>query len=80
MCCISGIADRAIPAVENRLFKKPVFSSTFSVLRGSVVTDNATVFGEDFPMGQSYRQLIAWQKSMDFVMDVYKVTKSFPSR
>jgi four helix bundle protein len=29
-------------------------------------------------MGQSYRQLIAWQKSMDFVMDVYKVTKSFP--
>lgn len=29
-------------------------------------------------MGQSYRQLIAWQKSMDFVMDVYKVTKAFP--
>jgi len=28
-------------------------------------------------MGQSYRQLIAWQKSMDFVMDVYKVTKAF---
>jgi four helix bundle protein len=29
-------------------------------------------------MGQSYRQLIAWQKSMDFVMEVYKVTKAFP--
>ena len=29
-------------------------------------------------MGQSYRQLIACQKSMDFVMDVYKVTKAFP--
>jgi four helix bundle protein len=29
-------------------------------------------------MGQSYRQLIAWQKSMDFVMDVYTVTKAFP--
>jgi four helix bundle protein len=29
-------------------------------------------------MGQSYRQLIAWQKSMDFVMDVYKVTKALP--
>jgi four helix bundle protein len=29
-------------------------------------------------MGQSYRQLIAWQKSMDFVMDVYEVTKAFP--
>ena len=29
-------------------------------------------------MGQSYRQLIAWQKSMEFVMDVYKVTTAFP--
>ena len=29
-------------------------------------------------MGQSYRQLIACQKSMAFVMDVYKVTKAFP--
>jgi hypothetical protein len=23
-------------------------------------------------MGQSYRDLIAWQKAMDFVMDVYR--------
>ena len=29
-------------------------------------------------MGQSYRQLVAWQKSMEFVMDVYKVTTGFP--
>jgi four helix bundle protein len=29
-------------------------------------------------MGQSYRDLIAWQKAMSFVMDVYKVTKAFP--
>jgi four helix bundle protein len=29
-------------------------------------------------MGQSYRQLIAWQKAMDFVMDVYRTTKTFP--
>ena len=29
-------------------------------------------------MGQSYRELIAWQKAMDFVMDVYKVTGAFP--
>lgn len=29
-------------------------------------------------MGQSYRQLIAWQKAMNFVMEVYKVTKTFP--
>jgi four helix bundle protein len=29
-------------------------------------------------MGQSYRELIAWQKAMDFVMDVYRTTKSFP--
>jgi four helix bundle protein len=29
-------------------------------------------------MGQSYRELIAWQKAMSFVMDVYKITKTFP--
>jgi four helix bundle protein len=30
------------------------------------------------PMGQSYRELIAWQKATDFVMDVYRTTKAFP--
>jgi len=29
-------------------------------------------------MGQSYRDLIAWQKAMDFVMDVYATTRPFP--
>ncbi len=29
-------------------------------------------------MGQSYRELIAWQKAMDFVMDVYRTTSEFP--
>jgi four helix bundle protein len=29
-------------------------------------------------MGQSYRELMAWQKAMDFVMDVYGATKLFP--
>lgn len=29
-------------------------------------------------MGQSYRDLIAWQKAIDFVMDVYHATRSFP--
>jgi four helix bundle protein len=29
-------------------------------------------------MGQSYRELIAWQKAMDFVTNVYGTTKSFP--
>ena len=29
-------------------------------------------------MGQSYRELIAWQKAMDFVMDIYRTTKEFP--
>ena len=28
-------------------------------------------------MGHSYRELISWQKAMDFVMDVYRTTKSF---
>ena len=29
-------------------------------------------------MGQSYRDLIAWQKAMDFVMDIYRTSKTFP--
>lgn len=29
-------------------------------------------------MGQSYRDLIAWQKAMDFAMDVYRTSKAFP--
>jgi four helix bundle protein len=29
-------------------------------------------------MGQSYRELIAWQKAMSFVMDIYRITKTFP--
>src|SRR5207249_1533639 len=44
----------------------------------SVVTDNPEASSETRTMGQSYRQLIAWQKSIDFVMDVYQVTKAFP--
>lgn len=27
---------------------------------------------------KSFRQLIVWQKSMDLVTDVYKITKGFP--
>jgi four helix bundle protein len=27
---------------------------------------------------QSYRELIVWQKAMDFVAEVYRVTRSFP--
>jgi four helix bundle protein len=29
-------------------------------------------------MGQSYRDLIAWQKAMALVTDVYRVTRGFP--
>jgi four helix bundle protein len=29
-------------------------------------------------MGQSYRELVAWQKAMEFVMSVYTATKAFP--
>jgi four helix bundle protein len=28
---------------------------------------------------QSYRELIAWQKAMDLVVEVYKATATFPS-
>ena len=29
-------------------------------------------------MGQSYKDLIAWQKAMDFVAAIYSATKHFP--
>jgi four helix bundle protein len=29
-------------------------------------------------MGQSYRELIAWQKAMQFVTEVYRATRTFP--
>ena len=29
-------------------------------------------------MGQTYRQLVAWQKSMELVVVVYKATQKFP--
>jgi four helix bundle protein len=29
-------------------------------------------------MGQSYRELVAWQKAMKLVAEVYGLTKSFP--
>jgi len=29
-------------------------------------------------MGQSYRDLIVWQKAMDFVTEIYKSTHNFP--
>ena len=29
-------------------------------------------------MGQSYRDLIAWQKDIDLVMEIYRVTQQFP--
>jgi four helix bundle protein len=36
------------------------------------------VAGEENSMGQSYRELIVWQKAMSFVMEVYAATKAFP--
>lgn len=29
-------------------------------------------------MAQSYRQLVAWQKAMEFVREIYRVTRTFP--
>ena len=29
-------------------------------------------------MGQTFQNILAWQKTYDFVLDVYKYTKSFP--
>jgi four helix bundle protein len=29
-------------------------------------------------MGQNFRDLIAWQKAMDLVIEIYEITKKFP--
>jgi four helix bundle protein len=29
-------------------------------------------------MGRSYRDLVVWQKSMQLVTDIYRITKAFP--
>ena len=29
-------------------------------------------------MGKSYQDLVAWQKAMDLVTDIYRLTRSFP--
>ena len=29
-------------------------------------------------MGRSYRDLIVWQKALDFVVDIYRATEQFP--
>ena len=31
-------------------------------------------------MGRSYKDLIAWQKALDFVVDIYKATEKFPPK
>lgn len=31
-----------------------------------------------FLVGQTFQNILAWQKAYDFVLDVYKYTKSFP--
>src|SRR5712692_277029 len=75
MCCISGTVGKAV--------LEPVPRSRFSRSQCSDVTDFSQI-GEQhllrggFTMGQSYRELIAWQKAMDFVMDVYRTTSEFP--
>ncbi len=30
-------------------------------------------------MGRSYRDLVAWQRAMDLVTEIYRATASFPS-
>jgi 23S rRNA-intervening sequence protein len=43
------------------------------------ITDaNATIFIGGISMGQSYRDLIAWQKAMTLVTEVYVATRRFP--
>jgi four helix bundle protein len=31
-------------------------------------------------MAQSYKQLIAWRKSMELVIEIYRVTRTFPQQ
>src|SRR5438105_14489783 len=36
--------------------------------------------GTEFLMAQHYKDLIAWQKAMDLVVEIYATTEQFPSR
>ena len=41
-------------------------------------TDAIVIWGGSFFMGESYRDLIAWRKAMQFVTAIYQVTQAFP--
>jgi four helix bundle protein len=48
-------------------------------IRHSFLPENHPIWPwEKSSWGQSYRELIAWQKAMSFVMDIYKVSRTYP--
>ncbi|HVI10140.1 MAG TPA: four helix bundle protein [Candidatus Binatia bacterium] len=57
-------------------------NSAESSIKTSAVTDLEHTFLKAllrrWPMGDSYRDLIAWQKAMVLVTEIYKVTGNFP--
>ena len=43
-----------------------------------VQADSKKLFGVDLMGSRNYRDLIAWQRSMDFIAQVYELTRPFP--
>jgi four helix bundle protein len=76
----------ALLAVTNVIEKFSVPGSQFSVKSNILRVYGSRRNGPRSPtiltggiMGRSYRELIAWQKAMKFVIQVYEVTQRFPS-
>jgi four helix bundle protein len=58
---------------ERRNEKVPV-----TVEKRDPLQETCTRINRGYEMGQSYRELIAWQKAMDLVTEIYRATSSFP--
>ena len=43
-----------------------------------MIDDDAMMWLGGIEMAQSYRQLVAWQKAMEFVTEIYTATRAFP--
>src|SRR2546427_4289267 len=83
----SGIDVRAGSLLPRALKKFSVPGSQFSVKNRTfcLFAGHSVCSGRSFTicsggaMGRSYRELIAWQKAMKLVTEIYAVTQRFPS-
>ena len=75
-----GAVAEDTAVIEKFPFRFSVLSKTkhfvWSLVTEFAVRSSAMLLGG--AMGRSYRDLIAWQKAMKFVTEIYQVTQRFP--